>query len=369
MTSHHTSERVPNTSEILPIPEPAPLAGWKELPIVETDRSHEPLVPVGMFSEHRKILSSSVYAGEHHNSPYAGGLEGSNVAAFMREGVANRLEKAVDLLPYGHHLMVMDAYRTLEVQGALYAQYENGLKKQHPDWTEEELSTETQKYVSVPSYDKTRPSPHNTGASVDVVIVKVDDEIQHELDAIDARLETLKPEDWQEEYLLEMRRSSLLRRNGTMLPFGTRFDYGGDEAALRHYEEKEGLLTSEEQEAADNRRLLYSVMTKAGFAPYADEWWHYNDPASQMGAKVSGLPYAEYGAIEMSEENTEHETMRSLHHLNTLQLANGVEWEPPKGLEVHYQLARRAIHGDNPKNIWHMTSNVDKIQPPKEKVA
>lgn len=358
-------------SEPLPIPETVPLAGWKEIPIAETDRSKEPLVPLGIFSEYRKIITSSVYADEHHNSPYTDGLEGSNVAVFAREGVAKKLEKAADMLPTGHHLMVMDAYRTLEVQGALYEQYEKGLKAKHPDWTEDEISAETQKYVSVPSHDKTRPSPHNTGASVDVVIIKVDDDIQQEIDTIDAELSTLNEDNWEREYLLEMKRSELIRRYGKMLHFGTKFDHGGSEAALRHYEEKakEGALSPDDEEAQKNRRLLYSVMIKAGFEPYADEWWHYNDPASQMGAKVAGREYAEYGAIEMSEENKKYELMRKQHHINSVRLARGEEWTPPKGLETHYKIAKAAIFGNNPKNIWRMTDTVAKIEPTEEDTA
>lgn len=367
----NSPELLPQPNHLPPIPEVAPLAGWKEVPMIETELSNQPLVPVGIFSEYRKIVSSSVYADEHHNSPYTGGLEGSNVAVFMREGVAKKLEKAADILPHGHHLMVMDAYRTLDVQGALYEQYEKGLKALHPDWTAEELSTETQKYVSVPSHDKTRPSPHNTGASVDVVILTVDDDVQYEIDAIDATLDTLGEDDWQREYMLEMKRSELIRRYGKMLNFGTRFDHGGSEAALRHYEEKaaEGTLGPEDEEAQKNRRLLYDVMVKAGFEPYADEWWHYNDPASQMGAKVAGREYAEYGAIKMSEENKQYEQMREQHHINSIRLARGEEWTPPKGLEVHYKLARAAIFGNNPKNIWRMTDTVAKIEPPKDDIA
>lgn len=363
----YTPESYPRTNELPPIPEASSLAGWKEIPIVETELSRDPLVPVGIFSEHRKIISSSAYADEHHNSPYKGGLEGSNIAIFMREGVANKLEKAAEMLPHGDHIMVMDAYRTLEVQGALYKQYEQGLKTKHPDWSDEEISTETQKYVSAPSRDKTRPSPHNTGASVDVVIVRVDSEVQAEIDSIDAILDELSEDDWEQEYYLEMRRSKLLRRHGKMPNFGTKFDFGGPEAALRHYEEKSSKepLSAEDKEAMNNRRLLYSVMIKAGFEPYEDEWWHYNDPASQMGAKVAGREHAEYGAIEMSEDNKQYEQMRKLHHLNSVRLANGEEWTPPKGLETHYKLARAAIFGDNPKNIWNMTDNSAKIEPPK----
>ncbi len=365
----HTSE---GFVELSPIPEARPLAGWKEIPIVETERSKEPLVPVGMFTNHRKILSSSVYANEHHNSPYMGGLEGSNTAVFVREGVAAKLEKAATMLPHGNHLMVMDAYRTLEVQQALYAQYEEGLKVQHPEWTEAELSEETQKYVSVPSREKSKPSPHNTGASVDVVIVKVEDDIQEKIDTIDAAFDELEEDNWQDAYLLEMKRSELIRRNGQMRHFGTRFDHGGGEAALRYFEEKAdgSALGPDEEEALNNRRLLYSAMKSAGFEPYADEWWHYNDPASQMGAKVAGRDHAEYGAVEMSEENIQFEKMRKLHHRNSVRLAQGEEWTPPKGLEPHYKLARAAIYGDNPKNVWRMSGTVAKIEPPqKDEVA
>lgn len=368
MATPHEQSTQPK--ELLSIPEAAPLAGWKEVPIIETERSHEPLVPVGVFSEYRKIVSSSVYADEHHNSPYSGGLEGSNIAVFVREGVASKLEVAAEILPYGHHLMIMDAYRTLNVQAALYEQYEEGLRAKHPDWTAEDLSAETQKYVSMPSDDKTRPSPHNTGASVDVAILKVGDDVQQDIDIIDAALDTLEEGDWQQEYMLEMKRSELIRRYGKMLNFGTRFDHGGPEAALRYYEKaEEVVLSPEDQEAQENRRLLYSAMMKAGFEPYADEWWHYNDPASQMGAKVAGREHAEYGAIEMSEENKQYEQMRKQHHLNSVRLARGEEWTPPKGLEVHYKLARAAIFGNSPKNIWNMTDTVTKIEPPKDDIA
>lgn len=369
MTTSH--EQLDQPDEQPPIPEALTLAGWKEVPIAETERSHEPLVPIGIFSDYRNVISSSVYANEHHNSPYVGGLEGSNIAVFMREGVANKLANAASMLLYGHHLMVMDAYRTLGVQAALYEQYEQGLKSKHPGWTTEELSAETQKYVSLPSHDKTRPSPHNTGASVDVVVIEVDDDVQQQIDTIDSTLDNSSKQDWKTEYLLEMKRSELIRRNGKMLNYGTKFDYGGPEAALRHYEEKAAKepLTPDDEKALENRRSLYDIMIKAGLEPYADEWWHYNDPASQMGAKTAGREYAEYGAVEMSEENKQFEKMRTQHHLNSVKLARGEEWTPPVGLETHYRLARTAILGNNPMNTWRMLDTVAKIEPPKTEVA
>ncbi len=371
MAHEHPPKQELRADTLLAIPEMPPLAGWKEVPIINTECSREPLVPVGIFSEYRGVVSSSVYADEHHNSPYHGGLEGSNVAIFVREGVAKKLAAAAKLLPKGNHLMVMDGYRTLEVQGALYHQYAEGLVRQHPEWTTEQISVETQKYVSVPSTDSSRPSPHNTGASVDVVIITVEAEVQAHIDAIDAALNSASEEDWQAHYMLEMQRSELIRRNGKMLNFGTRFDYGGPEAALRHFEVKaeESPLNLDDEEARNNRRLLYVVMTTAGLKPYADEWWHYNDPASQMGAKVAGREYAEYGAVELNNENIRFNEMRSQHHVNSVRLARGENWQPPTNSDVHYKLAKAAIFANNPRNIWGMTDTVAKIEPPDEKIA
>jgi len=351
-----------------PIPELPALAGWKEIPIVETDKSREPLVPLGMFSDHATILTSSTYADEHNNSPYRSGLEGSEIALFAREGVAEKLDTAAALLPRGKYLMVMDGYRSLQVQGSLFEQYSQNLIEQHPDWTDEEISTETQKYVSIPSTDPTKPSPHNTGASIDTVIIEVNDAVQAEIEAIDEQLSSLDEADWQTDYLLEMKKNELLRRNGTMLNFGTRFDYGGPEAGLRYLEEKAASqqLTTDEQTALENRRLLFTVMTSAGFEPYADEWWHYNDPASQMGAKIAGREFAEYGAASLSEDNQAFADMRETHHRNATAIARGEHWIPPQGLEPHYALARQAFVANNPRNIFAMTGSVEKIEPPKD---
>lgn len=363
MPSHH--ELSTTIDLTAPIPELAPIEGWKEVPIHKAEHSDEPLVPVGIFSKYNRVLTSSVYADEHHNSPYDGGLDGSNIALFMREGVAEKLDQIAQLLPRGMHLMVMDAYRTLEVQAALFEQYKNKLQEQHPDWPEEQLSAETQEYVSIPSTDPTRPSPHNTGGSVDVVIVHVDEVTQKRIDTIDFILAN-PHKSWESEFLHEMSRSKLIRDNAKMLDFGTRFDHGGPAAGLRYLEElsEQRELSDTEKAQLENRRLLFNAMTAAGMVGYEKEWWHFNDPASQMGAKVSGLEFAEYGAMELSPENIEFAQMRNLHHERSVRLARGEEWIPPKGLEVHYALARHAVQGNDPRNVTNLEDEVDQIQPP-----
>ncbi|MDV6168448.1 D-alanyl-D-alanine dipeptidase [Flavobacterium sp. DG1-102-2] len=61
---------------------------------------------------------------------------------------------------------------------------------------------------------------------------------------------------------------SLADENGSLLDMGTPFD---DFTAKSHYE-AEGLS----KEARRNRKALRSIMKKAGFTPYNNEWWHFD---------------------------------------------------------------------------------------------
>lgn len=324
-------------SEQIPL-DIAPVAGWKDLPIVENG---EPLVPLGPFSERFGVFTSSVYAAEHSNSPYWGDdrtLEGSIITQFVRQDVADSIELAQGLLPFAHYLVVFDSYRGLEVQGALYDHYYKNLAQQHTNWSAEQLSVYTQRYVSLPSTESSRPSPHNTGGSVDLAVFSLPDTQAHELARIDVRLQELftmlplyptadqeaRDPLCRERYQLEMQRIGLMRHFGSMLDFGTPFDHGGPEASLDYYERLEGELSLGEIVARDNRRLLYAVMKTAGLQPYPDEWWHFNAAKSQMGAKVTGLVFAEYGAASMSEENLLHETMRKQHFAGLARIQEGL---------------------------------------------
>lgn len=99
-----------------PIPLVVPSTdGWKEIPIIENG---EKLVPLGLFSENDEIFTSSVYAGEKSDSPYADNpLKGGLVTVFVREGVAQ------SLLPVGINLVVVDTYRPLDIQQAAFDFY------------------------------------------------------------------------------------------------------------------------------------------------------------------------------------------------------------------------------------------------------
>jgi D-alanyl-D-alanine dipeptidase len=291
------------------------IQGWKDIPIRE-DGSLDPLIPLGPLSQEAGILmASSLYFGEHSNSPYAENsnkLAGSLLTLFARRSVVQRLLIAEQLLPADHHLLVFDAYRPYQVQKSLHDFYQQKLREKYPDRDNETLESETQKYVSLPSIDPTRPSPHNTGGSVDVALVKLDRAHEEVLLQIrshltDARLNIAQ------RVGLEMRLSAIMRRHARMLDFGTALDHGGEKSALAYYESKIAAgetLTDDDMLARNNRRLLFGIMAQAGFQPYFAEWWHFNAPESQMGAATAGHPYATFGPVDLDERNRAHEHTR-----------------------------------------------------------
>jgi D-alanyl-D-alanine dipeptidase len=289
--------------------------GWKAIPIKE-DAQSDPLVPLGPSSPEAAILmTSSVYFGEHSNSPYAkhaNRLEGSLLALFARQSVARRLVAAERLLPAGHHLLVFDAYRPYRVQKSLYDLYRHQLERKHPDMDDAVLESEAQKYGSLPSVDPARPSPHSTGGAIDAVIIRLDRAHEQELSEIRCRLAGSNLNSAQR-VGMELRLSAVMRRHGKMLWFGTAFDHGSEKSALAYYESTivaGKALTENDMIACNNRRLLYMVMTQAGFQPYFAEWWHFNAPESQMGAATAGRRLATRGAASLDASNRAHENAR-----------------------------------------------------------
>lgn len=290
------------------------IQGWKDIPIRE-DGSLDPLIPSGPLSQEAEcLMTSSLYFGEHSNSPYTENniLEGSLLTVFARQSVVRRLLVAEQLLPAGYHLLIFDAYRPYQVQKSLHDFYKQKLSEKYPARDDEALESETQKYVSLPSMDPTRPSPHTTGGSVDVAIIQLDQAHEEEVLHIRSRLTDVHL-DIAKRVGMEMRLSATMRRHARMLDFGTVFDHGGEKSALAYYESKIAAgesLTEQEMLACNNRRFLFGIMTQAGFQPYFAEWWHFNAPESQMGAATAGLDYATLGAAGLDESNRAHENTR-----------------------------------------------------------
>lgn len=328
-------------SRQVPISEPESLSGWKEIPIVE---GHEGLVPLGPFSPYWDIFTDSIYMGERQSSPYRGGENsGSLLTQFVREDVADGIRIAQQNLPENMRLVVFDAFRPVAVQRSFYDSFLASLKEKHPEYSDAELSAHTQRFVSLPSTDSTRPSPHNTGGSVDLAIVELPPAIAAELKDINKKINH-RSYDWRKQYALEMERIKLLAQEGVLLNFGTPFDFGGEKASLTYFEKlaKERELSPEEQQALENRRMLYHAMRAGGFEPYPDEWWHYNSPKSQMGAKSAGLPTAAYGSAE-NLVDWKHEKMRTMHRNGSLMINEGTHPGVPVGLSEHMKAATSAV--------------------------
>lgn len=298
-----------------PIPVELPtVEGWKDVEIREV--FSDGLAPLGPWSpEFSDIFTNSIYSGERVDSPYRGDdhLDGALRSVFARKSVASRLKQAQCYLPPNMRLIVYDAYRPLTVQDSLYQKYFGDLGHIHPDWTQEQLTAETQKYVSQPSDDKTKPSPHNTGGAVDLAIVRIPDDTLAELQETEAHI----AETGIYGGIMDstFKRVRTLSRASQLLNFGTPFDHGGPESALSYFESLGRTLTEDELEARDNRRLLYNLMSRVGMESYADEWWHYNAPETQMGAKTAGLEYAVFGGVALSPSNLNFE--RRIKNLNT----------------------------------------------------
>ena len=68
---------------------------------------------------------------------------------------------------------------------------------------------------------------------------------------------------------------TICNKKGIPLDMGTPFDFFGRKAGISEEETliKEGELTRKQ---VDNRKLLRSVMTEAGFITIRGEWWHFN---------------------------------------------------------------------------------------------
>jgi D-alanyl-D-alanine dipeptidase len=358
-------------------PIPLEIPDYHGYQAIEIKENGEPLVAIGPFSgnDFDRFFTSSIYYGERKDSPYRrGALANSLVTTFAREGAAKQLIEAEALLPHDLHLVILDTYRSLDVQQSLYDQYVGLLKEQNPDWTEEQIVAEATQYVSQPSTDPDKPSTHNTGGSIDLAIYRLPTDVNNRVNEINDLISRLDGANkWQEIYKLEMERIGLISQNAELLNFGTKFDWGGPESGLNYFEvaATQRQLAPEEEEARNNRRLLYNIMAKVGFEPFGPEWWHFNSAKTQMGAKTGGLPYAEYGAAQLSEENLTHEQMRRQHITGTEILSTLANSKLGKKLQAFEALAV-AQEGEAKLGGHYQKTSLPEaaiIEPPEQKAA
>lgn len=161
----------------------------------------------------------------------------------LRRGVVGRLRAARAALPPGFDLVVLDGWRSLAFQAALREYYLS---------TQGEVGTD---YVAAADDDHLRAG-HTTGGAVDVTL------------------------SWQ----------------GVPLAIGTDYDAFTPLAHPAAFER-----ASADERVRDLRRLLVTVMTGAGFAPYPVEWWHWSW-GEQWWAALTGSPQAVYDVVAPTVE-------------------------------------------------------------------
>lgn len=223
------------------------LGDWKKIPIYECG---EKLISLDSLQKMLRTRIEPMY--------FKQGIKGAISKIYLRESVVARLEEALTLLPKNMELVIWDGWRPLATQQALFDMFKNQISSTTPNLSEEELLARTSVYVSMPSSDATKPSPHNTGGAIDLTVAYCD---------------------------------------GDLLDMGTDFDDFTEKARTVLFEHDNSALTENEIIWRENRRLLYSIMTEAGFTNYPEEWWHF-DYGDQFWASISNAKNALYSNIE-----------------------------------------------------------------------
>lgn len=184
------------------------------------------------------------------------GLPGAMERCLLRETVARKLAQAADSLPEDYSLLIFDALRPLSVQRGIYDNFRAQFLRERPGISEPELAALLDDFVARPVRRPHRPAPHATGGAVDLTLGK----------------------------------------DGRPLDMGTGFD---DLTDLAHTDALERSCPPGREEARDNRRLLYHLMTSAGLVNYPCEWWHYAYGERQWAVRTGEAPF--YGFLDLCD--------------------------------------------------------------------
>lgn len=243
----------------VPLSEAVSTADVRAVPVDRTHPlHHEPMVEV---RDHALAGDPWYFRQDGNNPPYGRRLPGSIGDLLLRRSVVARLRAADDLLRnFDAALLVVDAWRPIALQQALFDHFTAQIGAARPDLSPADLLHQVRAYVSDPSGfdpgDATTWPTHITGAAVDVLLID--------------------------------------RVSGTPIDLGAGFDDMGAVAHSDHFERllQQGQVVPDDPRLL-HRRLLHHAMRSAGFANYPMEFWHF-DWGNQM--YVANLARAGAGA-------------------------------------------------------------------------
>jgi D-alanyl-D-alanine dipeptidase len=171
----------------------------------------------------------------------------------VRESVARMLCEAAAALPGGLYLQIVEGYRPIQVQRAMFQHALQQARILHPAWSDERIAVQAGRYSAPP--EAKAPPPHITGGAIDLEIV----------DEQNRRLDFSSP------YEL------------------TDWHQAAPDAP--------GLTAT----ARANRKLLREVLEPTGLTNYVDEWWHWSYGDNGWALRV-GASHAIYDRIELPVE-------------------------------------------------------------------
>jgi D-alanyl-D-alanine dipeptidase len=203
---------------------PEPIAALNRVKILETG---EPLVDIRDFCPRVEVTEKCC--------PY------------LRQTVAEMLNRAAASLPSDCRFRVGTALRTLSMQKVGWDSYFQKMKEEHPDWPLSALRRATNRFFA--PYDQPAPPGHCTGGAVDVALLGPDG---NPLDV------TSPLEGWTAAYTWTERISTESRRN---------------------------------------RMIMVEAMLGAGFSNCREEFWHYSYGDSAWAVRV-GEETCPYGLVE-----------------------------------------------------------------------
>lgn len=186
------------------------------------------------------------------------GMRYAEQHCYVREEVYQMLIDAANRLPTGYQFKIYDAWRPFALQQELYEVYSDKIINEfHLEGSSEEQKRAViKKFVSEPVWDRDVPPVHTTGGAIDLTIIGKD---------------------------------------GHELEMGTGFDAFSDKTCTSFFEKNE-----ENVVVRNNRRILYHVMTEAGFTNLPSEWWHF-DYGDRFWAFYNKKPALYRGAFTREE--------------------------------------------------------------------
>lgn len=178
-------------------------------------------------------------------------IERPQVVAYLRQPVAEMLERAARSLPKGYHLSTVDAWRPFSRQKRIWEFMWRSAKEAFPDRDDVVLKRTCCRWVA--PIDQKAPPGHCTGAAVDVWLVDDAGEV----------IDVASPYDrW---------------HAASTYAFGL------------------------SEEAERNRMILVETMLAQGFSNCRDEWWHYSYGDAGWAVRTDRKECV-YGLVELPLE-------------------------------------------------------------------